>query len=560
MKTFSRAYCLVLASLSVAACQIEKTGPETLTVRHTLQASILEEDAVKTILDPSDDACVLWKAGERVNVFVGNTSCLFTGDNSSDAAIATFSGEGPADLGTYVMLSPYNAGACRSADVVSTTLVAAQTGLAGGYQNGTALTAGISSTSSVVCRQVCSGIRFKVGRSDVTAIVLQGNGGEKIAGDFSFSFSAGIPVAGAGTENIITLSAPGGGTFEADEYYYLVMLPTLFPSGIRMTAYAGTEVGTLDLSTELSFSRGVFKDFSSTLNERMTWTDTHPVSVYYGPQNSFCIRPGVTHAVAIDVSPRLIADHWQRSGLPALYGSLPDAVSVLWGDAVASLEGTTLTVYSETPGSSLVAIKKDAVILWSFLIWVTDSAPAETTLPGGAVLMPTLGGDCYFQWGRKDPLKMGQSVLDHPGDAYALSTSIRHPDAFIKAGGACYDWYAAEDPRHQDATLWGDAAGSKTVWDPCPAGWRIPASAHFPGLTETDAVTFDRLGMLVPDPFTGKTVPNEDFGWDANCWTRDDSGGDSVSLLMKTDGVGFVGFSLLGNVRYSGLSVRCVKE
>lgn len=545
MRIFSRAYRLVLAALVLGACQAEPVAPPQ--VRQTIRASLEREEAVKSILDPTDDTQVLWTAHEQVNVFVGDASYRFTGDNTDAAASATFSGEGPADLGTYVMLSPYNESASKSGDNISTTLPAAQIGLADGYRHGTALTAGRSSTASVTCRQVCSGIRFKVGRNDVTAVVLQGNGGEGIAGNFTFSFSDGIPVATSGTESIITLSAPGGGTFESDKYYYIVTLPAVFSQGITLTAYAGTKVGSLIIPTaDLSFSRGIFKNLTSSLNDRMTWDDTASVSVYYGPQNSFCIRPGSSNAIEMDVSPRRIADNWQRSGLAAPSGSVPTSCSTLWGDAVAQLNGTALTVYSETTGSSLVAIKNGETILWSFLVWVTASAPAETTI-GSYQVLPPLGGQLYFQWGRKDPLLPTSGKVANQGDN-GLAYSIANPLQFITKGDNAYDWFC-NDTDKQDGTLWGNG-GSKTVWDPCPAGYRVPVKTVFSTLISQESAGegFDALGYLTEADDTHPTEPLY--------WTSTPAGGSAYSLFVNTSNV----YEEQSDTRFIAAPLRCVKE
>ena len=563
MRILNKTTFLFFLTLLVTACQRETTGPEEPQLfPHTLVASMGEE-SVKTILDPEDDTKVLWTAKEQVNVFVADASYLFTGENEADAVSADFSGMAPEDLGTYVMLSPYNASATKSGDDICTTLPAAQTGYAGGYAHGTAITAGLSSTASVSCKHVSSGIRFKFSQADdITKVVFRGRGNEGIAGNFTFSFDGdGYPVAGAGSENQVVLTPPGGAAyFATDTWYYIVILPTVFDEGITITATSVSRgTGTYSLTGALTFSRAKFKQ-KQNLDTAMSWAVPTVTNTCYGPANTFCLGTGESQTV--DVSPRQILSGWIR-GSEVFTGAVEaTSCAVLWntGTVTASLENQLLTLNAgDSEGSALVTIKSGETILWSFLVWVTASAPAETTLPGGAVVMPTLGGNCYFQWGRKDPLLPGQAVLAHPGDANALSTSIRNPNAFINKGDNFYDWYAAESYDHLDATLWGGADGNKTVWDPCPAGWRVPSAANYATLAEASyAATFDKLGILVPG--TSATEVNPDFNWDADCWTRNGSEGESVSLLMRTDGLGFQGFSLPGNSRYLGLSIRCVKE
>ena len=536
---------LWLAVLAVAILSCGKEGSQR--VRHQIKASAGDNPFVKTTVDPSDDSRVLWSAGEHVNVFVGNDSYEFTGTNASAADAATFSGSGPAGLGTYVMLSPYNSLATKSGGTISTTLPAVQTGRAGSFTDGTVVLAGTSSTNTVTCKHVCSGIRFKTGRADVTMVTLQGNNGERIAGDFSFSFSGANPVAGAGTETVITLTAPGGGSFEADQWYYIVSLPYVFSSGITLTAYAGAKVGTLVISNEnLTFSRGMFKQVIS-LNERMTWATTSG-RAYYGPQNTFCSAANTD--VVIDVKPRLIVENWQRSIALAPSAARPASADVLWGGsgtyASLSTDGTVLTMRRASDGSSLVAIKdSEGNILWSYLLWV-GSTFEELTLPTGKKILPPLGGNLYFQWGRKDPLKTDCAFIDNRGTG-GLDYSISNPETFIRGADNAFDWFCKNEG-DQDHSLWGEG-GAKTVWDPCPEGYRVPSEADFTHAGFDYSYlenNFAELGY----------VHNTDFyAYGRTYWTRTPSGDDSTSL----DDTGYPGV-FRGQTRNIASPVRCVRE
>jgi len=87
----------------------------------------------------------------------------------------------------------------------------------------------------------------------------------------------------------------------------------------------------------------------------------------------------------------------------------------------------------------------------------------------------------HYQWGRKDPFPAA-GVYDASGAsasvdittytaAQALSVSVQHPFAFILSSA---DWNTSPND-----TLWGGASTSaptdKTIFDPCPAGWRVAA-------------------------------------------------------------------------------------
>ena len=565
MKTYKSIPLIILVFFS---CQRQEatlpperepgTDPVPMLVEHTLYASTPLEDAsqVRTQVSLENEKKILWSAHESISILSGGGNYPFVGANDLPAADARFTGEGPADLGNYIALYPYNASASYDGDYVSTSLPAIQTGRKSSFADGYLVTADDATGSSISFNHVCSGIRFMVtNRNDISAVSIRGNNGEKIAGDFRFRFTAeDTPVAESGTEQCVTLRAPGG-HFEIGEAYYIVILPTEFSKGFTLIADNGSQIGELRFDNSVTFSPGRFKNVTGGLDRRMTWAAS---KVYYGPQNSFCLRPG--RSVSFDVSPRLIEGSWQRGSVPAI-ADAPDGTEVLWGNSTASLSGSTLTLTAAaTEGSSLVAIKKGETILWSYLIWVTAEAPAETTFPSGAVIQSTLGGECYFQWGRKDPLVAGCPVIAHPGDANALSTSIRNPESCIHYGTNCQDWYAAEYFEHQDATLWGGTDGSKTVWDPCPEGWRVPKVSDFivgDELEVSYANSFDKFGSISPGDDVASH--NYDYTWDAYCWTREPSGYYANYFGMVSDEVS-ISFESSSSARYLGLSVRCVKE
>lgn len=482
MRTCS-AFRLAVLALALLSCTRE--GPQL--VRHEIKAYTGENAPVRTVLDPSDDGLVLWSAAEHVTVFVGDAAYDFTGTNTSPAASATFRGSTPGDLGTYVMLSPYNSMATKTGETVSTSLPAVQNGRAGSFTDGTLVLAGTSSTESVTCKHVCSGLRFKVEGADINRVSLSGLGGEWMAGDFSFRFVDGVPVASAGTLGEVVITPSDGTYFTPDAWYYMAVLPTVFPDGICLTAQSASKgTGTLTLGGPITFSRARFKN-KSNLDEAMTWSSETPEAgnTCYGPANSFCLRPG--GSLSVDVTPHRILPGWVRSSAAFSGAPVADGCEILWntGSVTASLSGPALTFQAgSSEGSALVAIKNGSTILWSFLVWVTAAAPTETILPGGAVLQETLGGNLLFQWGRKDPLQAEATAAANQGDN-GLAYSIAHPTERIEGVANAYDWYTGSTGG-SDPNLWGEVSGHKTVWDPCPQGWRMPSDADFDGLNQDE--------------------------------------------------------------------------
>ena len=142
-------------------------------------------------------------------------------------------------------------------------------------------------------------------------------------------------------------------------------------------------------------------------------------------------------------------------------------------------------------------------ILWSWHIWLTNDTIAEITYANEAGVMMdrnlgALSADIndplalglFYQWGRKDPF-LGSASISQPVFAVAtrhlkvtvhteetsnVDYAVANPHKFV-LGNADGDWLASKDN-----SLW---AASKTIYDPCPAGWRIPEGGYNGGLGES---------------------------------------------------------------------------
>lgn len=127
-----------------------------------------------------------------------------------------------------------------------------------------------------------------------------------------------------------------------------------------------------------------------------------------------------------------------------------------------------------------------------------------------------------FQWGRKDPFPWGDVVYDADSNPYnylsertAVQTTgspgqyagytgntwyaTAHPDTFIATTrSSSYDWYwgggQGTTAACRNNALWGNPNGTtvgqettKTLFDPCPPGWKVPHPYVFSAFTQTGA-------------------------------------------------------------------------
>ena len=193
------------------------------------------------------------------------------------------------------------------------------------------------------------------------------------------------------------------------------------------------------------------------------------------------------------------------------------SVSVLWesfgtattpstGDLIKSVsyqDGyiTFQTPYTFNEGNAVIAAKDvSGNILWSWHIWLADHPEEQVYYNNAGTMMDrNLGatsatpGDVgalglLYQWGRKDPflgslsissLTVAKSTITWPS---AVSSDSRtgtvayataNPTTFIKYNTNNYDWYYTGSSSTDD-TRWPTSSSGKSIYDPCPAGWRVP--------------------------------------------------------------------------------------
>ncbi len=147
-----------------------------------------------------------------------------------------------------------------------------------------------------------------------------------------------------------------------------------------------------------------------------------------------------------------------------------------------------------------VVVAKDGSgeVLWSWHFWLASESPKEHAYANNAgILMDRnlgslstekgnpKGFGLLYQWGRKDPFP-GSATLNGSGMAkttakvYAtissatdgtIDFSIKNPSTVILSDGRSTDWLYDGGTSSVDNTRWQSA---KTIYDPCPPGWRVP--------------------------------------------------------------------------------------
>ena len=152
-------------------------------------------------------------------------------------------------------------------------------------------------------------------------------------------------------------------------------------------------------------------------------------------------------------------------------------------------------------GNAVIAAKDaSGEILWSWHIWFTDQPQGQVYYNNAGTMMDrNLGatsatpGDVgalglLYQWGRKDPFlgsssissdTLAKSTISWPSEVESTSSTgtisyaTAHPTTFIIYNDSNHDWYYT-GLFSTDNTRWTTSDKSKSIYDPCPVGWRVP--------------------------------------------------------------------------------------
>ena len=268
------------------------------------------------------------------------------------------------------------------------------------------------------------------------------------------------------------------------------------------------------------------------------------------------------------------------------------------------------TANSFKEGNAVIAAKDaSGNIIWSWHIWLTDEPQGQKYYNNAGTMMDrNLGatsatpGDVgalglLYQWGRKDPF-LGSSSIVNCTNAKSTITwpssvssdpstgtiaySIANPTTFIQYNWENYDWYYTGDSSTDD-TRWTKANETKSIYDPCPQGWRIPDggdngvwSNALGSSADTQKHTYDssNMGMnfsgmfgaasmiwypgtACRDGLIGRLYNNGNSYFDGSCWSVSPDRYYVNILFFR--GSGYVNPSSIDK-RAFGLPVRCIQE
>ena len=241
----------------------------------------------KTVRQANTD--VYWSPGDAISLFFRsgeNGGSKFVAQNTEEVAVTQFKGTidvisgGGEDTGGefwFWGIYPYSAENSCDGSSITTIIPAHQTGKAGTFADNTFITMARAKGLELGFYNICSGIKFTLTRDDIKEVRIRGNNNENIAGKIKAEWDAnGKPAIKEYVEGakVVSVTAPGGGTFAAGAAYYLVFAPELFTQGFTLTLITSDyQRGDFVYGNERQFKRGIFTTIPELDTRVNTWTE-----------------------------------------------------------------------------------------------------------------------------------------------------------------------------------------------------------------------------------------------------------------------------------------------
>ena len=167
------------------------------------------------------------------------------------------------------------------------------------------------------------------------------------------------------------------------------------------------------------------------------------------------------------------------------------------------------------------------------------------------------GATTLYQFGRKDAfpgvakadLASNSHFTENAGDNMSIKNNIQNPDKFYIYGSSVWTNYGYYNLWSADNTVTGgynqgnDNPVVKTVYDPCPVGFKMPANNAFTGFTTTGQNSMSQSEMNVDGTDDWQQWTNN-FGH--NFWT---SSSKAATINFPASGLRF---NLDGSLNYVG--------
>ena len=497
------------------SCAVE----EVPVAEHTVLAVMENEQTMTSV---TDDGSFTWASGDQIWLHTTSGSVVGTLSDGAGTASASFS------TGVFIgnltgkAVYPYNTGHTVSGNELSVVLPSSYD-LGSNLANTNAAMYGVNVDGTIRFNHLAGVMRFKFKNVPAGTDKFQITLDKKISGTFTADLTADLPIIETATtsdasEKTVTLNFDPL-TSVSDICLY-VPLPVGTYTTLGLDLWAGSEsIWSYSNTVTNTISRKTLKLMPAVSMGGTVGGDIEGEGSVGGEiEGEIVDLSGNGTANSYIVSEAGSYKFTPTKGNSSESVGAIATAEVLWetfgtdvtpnvGDLVKNVKYENGVISFETPsaykeGNAVIAAKDaSGTILWSWHIWLTDQPEGQVYYNNAGTMMDrnlgatsTTPGDVgalglLYQWGRKDPF-LGSSNISDDVDAKStgswpsavssdsnngtIAYATANPTTFIKFNDYNYDWYYTGSSSTDNTRRWTTSESSKSIYDPCPAGWRVP--------------------------------------------------------------------------------------
>ena len=502
------------------------------------KAGLSGSDGTKTLL--TEDGILHWSLGDALSVFDVITKIGHQFEsliNETNAALATFSGQLPASTREYCAIYPYNSEATMSGSVVTTTLPAVQTAVAGSFDTGAdlAFASGDRSKPSeegLTFNHLCALISFKMPSyvDGAAQVVVSSKNGEELAGSVQVNTSSSAISSVSGATSV-TL---GGNALAQGETYYVAIAPGTYTNGLTFTVTtAAGNTYTAQTTKTLPARAGVLYPLGT-------------LGLVLGN------TPVVTIAHTTNSAGELSGSTATLSGLtlPAELASMVSGwnVTLVKNNTVyRTLSSNAGTMSVSNGWTYLPQGNYDIVANYTLADGRTKTLRGTATSPAPGFTV-AVGGNCSYDWyAGTNGVSRNVSTANSKDNATIYSPSVKVNVASTLLNDSKYgaSWSYSYDGGAA-TTFSGNSASIPDKTGQSWAAHTLTATCNFDGVTKNASRTFHITGLPFVDNAPGT---NSLWSRGQSCWNDGNSIniGDATNHSLKVS----ISFYCPGNINIS---------
>ena len=457
-----------------------------------------ENVETRTAIDANDSKVINWSENDWITVFDGNNErCGFYLTDGEGTPTGIFEGEVSATSADgYTALYPTLSASYENGKIEGVELKRAQTATAGSFDPRASVMYAQSTTADgvLVFRNIVGYVKFTTTFECSKIAIVSNNSDDALAGTVEITPDTvpSVSVTSGSSYFEVSLAASSGNI--APGTYYIALLPGTLAQGFRL-------VFTMpDGSSKYKATTNPLEIKSNGVKRLGTINETDLSDVDY--KDLSASETANCYLVMEDGDYKFKAVQGNSETSVGTVGS----VEVLWesfgtnekptvGDLIASASYSDGYIRFSTPatfrnGNAVIAAKDaNGTILWSWHIWCSVEGWKEQVYNNNAGTMmdrnlgatsasiPTSADDAgsaglLYQWGRKDPFIGVSSFTASSGylTRAASTCTLDNSSTEITAALAIQNPTTLYSGALPDSS-WGS---TKTIYDPSPAGWRVP--------------------------------------------------------------------------------------